>query len=216
MSNALVDIKEKIKAEMETLRDTVPAPSGRNISTKGKVFTLPDGRSDQGPIKAVILDHRNYYRYYTKPYDPQNPQAPQCFAISKELEGMGPHSDAHEPQAETCAECAMNQWGSAPTGRGKACRNTVRLAIVPPDATVDDEPMILTVSPTGLKSWATLANGLQALGKLPIQVVTEISFDEHAAYPSLVFKPLEAHDRIEDFWQLREKAQTLLDQPPAD
>lgn len=213
MSTALQSIQEKIKAELAEARKTIPPVTGRNISTKGKLFTFPDGKTHPGPIQAVILDHRNVNRYYVKPYDPQNPAPPHCFAISKVIEGMRPHEEAMEPQAETCSECVMNQWGSAPNGRGKACRNTVRLAIVPPDADVNDDPMILTVSPTGLKSWASLVNGLESFGKLPIHVVTEIAFNPDAAYSTLVFKALGPHDRLEEFWQLREKAQSLLDRP---
>ena len=215
MSTALESIQEKIKAELANQPNTVAPPSGRNISTRGKVFTLPDGTSSQGPLQAVILDHRNFNRYYTKPYDPQNPAPPDCFAISKELTTMAPHEDAAEKQAKSCAECPMNQFGSAANGKGKACRNTVRLAVAAADATANSEPMILTVSPTGLKSWHSMVNTLGATGLLPIQVVTEIAFDANAPYPTLTFTAGQAHEDLETFWQLRDKAQALLDQPPA-
>lgn len=214
MSNALVDIREQIKNELEGVKGTVPAPSGRNISTKGKVFTFPDGKTTQGPISAVILDHRNFNRYFQAAYDPQNPKPPECFAISKDISGLGPHEEAKGPVADSCAECPMNKWGSAPTGKGKACRNTVRLAIIEPDADADAEPYILTVSPTALKSWAALVSGLEAVGKLPVQVVTQIAFDPNQAYPTLLFKAADVHDRLEEMWTFREKAQSLLDLPP--
>lgn len=162
-----------------------------------------------------MLDHRNFNRYYTKPYDPQNPAPPDCFAISKNLSTMAPHEDAAEKQSKTCAECPMNQFGSAANGKGKACRNTVRLAVAASDATASSEPMILTVSPTGLKSWHSVVNNLSSAGMLPIQIITEIAFDPNAPYPTLTFTAKQAHDDIETFWQLRDKAQALLDQPAA-
>lgn len=214
-STELTALQKRIQDELAGIRGTVAAPSGRNISTKGKVFSLPDGTSSQGPLNCVILDHRNFNRYFTEAYNPQAPKPPQCFAIAKEIRDLAPHEEAVSPQAETCAECAMNKFGSAPTGKGKACRNTVRLAVAPADAADDAEPMILTVSPTGLKSWNALVNNLAAIGMLVIQVETEISFDPNAAYPTLLFKPRAAHERLETFWALREKAQVLLEQPPA-
>jgi hypothetical protein len=105
-------IQERIKAELAQVRETVAAPSGRNISTKGKVFNLPDGRTHQGPLEAVILDHRNFNRYFTVAYDPKDPKPPACFAIAKRLDELVPHEDATEPQADACSEGPMNQWGS--------------------------------------------------------------------------------------------------------
>lgn len=214
MSTALANIQERIKQELANVKQTVAAPSGRTISVKGKVFTLPNGQSSQGPMQAVVLDWRNLNRYYTAAYNPQNPAPPHCFALHKDINLLAPHEEAAEPQADDCASCAMNKWGSAPAGgKGKACRNTVRLAIAPPDMTAEDEPYLISVSPTGIKSWSALVNGLEAHGMLPIQVVTEISFDPNAAYPSLVFKPMQPHDKLDVFWLLREKAQTMLDLP---
>lgn len=215
MSNAMVNIQEQIKKELEQIRKRVPAPSGRTISTRGKVFALPDGRTSQGPLEAVILDFRNYNRLYKSTYNPQDPKPPECFALGEDIQLLAPHTDSKEPQSDSCKECLHNKWGSAPTGRGKACRNTVRLAIAPPDASADDEPMLISVSPTGLTSWGAHASGLEAMGMLPIQVITQISFDANQSYPTLRFKALGPHDELEKFWALREKAQVMLDQPPA-
>lgn len=217
MSQALVDIQEKLKRELSGINDSVPAPSGRQISTKGKVFTFPDGKTSTGPLTAVILDHRNFNKYYSAAYNPNEPTPPKCFAISKSIDDMAPHPEVEEPQSEKCESCTFNQWGSAPTGKGKACRNTVRLAIAPIDAKPEDDPFILSVSPTGIKQWASLVNALRTAGMVPIQALTQISFDPNEAFPTLLFKaerPLE-DEEVTKMWALREKAQALLDQPPA-
>lgn len=217
MSTTLVNIREQLAKELGGLKDTVPPPSGRQISVKGKIFTFPDSKTTQGPLLAVILDHRNFNKYYTSAYNPQKPVPPQCFALAK-TNALKPHPKAKDPQSESCAECTWNKWHSAPQGNGnKACKNTVRLAIAPPDATADDEPYIIHVSPTGLKSWAALCNGLEARGVHPIQVVTEIAFDANHSYPTLLFKAtkLLEEESLTTFWTLREKAQALLDAPPS-
>lgn len=217
MSTELESLQEKIKGELANLRNTVAPPSSNRITTRDKKFNLPDG-TVLNQLEAVILDHRNFNRYYTKAYDPQNPTPPACFAIAKNLEELSPHNhdDVPEPQADSCSVCPMNEFGSASTGKGKACRNMVRLALAPPDATDDTEPMTLEVPPSAInKHWNKYVNNLSTTGVLPIQVVTAIQFDSSVAYPCPTFAYSEAHDRLELFWQLREKAQTVLDQTPA-
>lgn len=217
-STALVDIKERIKQQMMAAKATVPAPSGRTISTKGKVFTLPDKRTHPGPMNAVILDWRNFNAYYKAAYNQNQIVPPHCFAIGLEIDALAPHESAKEPQClEGCSACPWNKFGSAPNGgRGKACRNMVRLAIAAPDATKDDEPMILRVSPTGITRWAGLISSYDALGRHPMEHVTEIGFDPNESYPSLTFKagPAVDDEQIATYWFLREKARNLLEAAP--
>lgn len=217
MGTEVMSMEERIKAELANVRKTVGAPAGRSISVKGKVFSLPDGTTNQGPLTCVILDHRNFNRYYTKRYDPNNPAPPDCYAIAKSLDELSPHNHEHvsEPQSDSCADCPLNQWGSDPNGgRGKACRNTVRLAVAAADATPQSEPMTLNVSPTGLTSWTSFVNNLETVGKLPVQAIATVSFDENTAFPKLRFEVADFHDSLDTFWQLREKAQALLDAEP--
>lgn len=214
-ANALVDIKAQIQAELAALSGTVPAPSGMTIGLKGKVFTLPNGQSSQGPMQAIILDARNVRTFYKGAYNPNAPEIPTCFAIAKQLEDLKPSPNASKPVHENCAGCPHDQWGSATNGgKGKACKNSIRLAVVPSNFTADTHPMILTVSPTGIKSYSMLVSDLKANGMIPAQVVTEVSFDPHQTYPTLVFKALQAHDRVEEVWKLRERAQAALDREP--
>lgn len=216
-STELQSIQEQIKAELANIHNSVAPPSSNRISTRDKKFTLPDGTSHAGPMYAVVLDHRNFNRYYTKPYDPQNPTPPDCFAIAKDFDSMSPynHEGVKDPQSNDCASCPMNQFGSGPTGKGKACRNMVRLALARPDASANDDPMTLEVPPSALKHWNKHVNHLQTAGMLPVQVITEISFDPQAAFPCPTFGVSEAHDNLDLFWSLREKAQAILDQEPA-
>ena len=213
--NAVVNIQDQIRKELASVRDTVGAPSSNRISTKGKVFNLPNGVVHQGPMQAVILDHRNFNRYDDKPYNAQDPQPPACFAIRKAISEMAPHETAPDPQHADCETCPMNQWGSARVGKGKACANRVRIAIAPPDAGPDDEPMMLELPPKAQAGWSKLVNNLEVRGMVPVQVITEISFDEGQQYPLPVLRVVDTHDNLELFWGLREKAQAMLDQPPA-
>jgi len=90
MSTELESLQDKIKNELANLGNSVAPPSSNRISTRDKKFTLPDGTSHAGPLMAVVLDFRNFNRYFTKPYDPQNPTPPDCFAIAKDFNDLSP------------------------------------------------------------------------------------------------------------------------------
>jgi hypothetical protein len=217
MVTALQSIKDKILADRANIKSRIPAPSGRNISVAGKTFKLPNGQSTPGPLEAVILGFRNFNRYYTAAYNPSQLSPPACYAIGDDLETMAP-DPAMAAKAGTgpnCKGCTMNAWKSAPNGKGKACRNTVRVALMTPDSTLEDEPYIIGVSPTGLKSWGSFISNLEAAELHTVEMVAEIAFDPNQTWPSLTFKPIRTFDNLELAWVLRERAQALLDAEPS-
>lgn len=179
---------ERIKAELLAMARRVSAPSSNKISTKGKLFSLPDGKSSPGPLNVVILDFVAVNSFYEGIYNPQNKAPPACFAVGTDLDAMVPSASAPKPQGMNCNDCIKNSWGSGQGGRGKACKNTRRLIVVPPDFTKDTVPMTLYISPTGLKGWdAYIRRIVVEHTSRPIDVVTTISFDPNQAYPSLQF-----------------------------
>tara|TARA_B100000678_G_scaffold287994_2_gene295604 strand:+ start:12335 stop:13210 length:876 start_codon:yes stop_codon:yes gene_type:complete len=91
---------------------------------------------DQIPCVIVHSIHENVY--YEGKYDPDNKAPPACFAFwdGDEDTEMAPHpkvdeEDIFERQSEDCDSCPLNAWGSAETGKGKACKNQRRLAVIP-------------------------------------------------------------------------------------
>lgn len=214
MSKAMLDLQAEIKAELEAASKTIDPPSNYKISTKGKQFTLPDGTTSRGPMSAVILDYRTVHNYYKGNYDPKKPEAPSCFAISKVVEGMRPSPNATDPQSEECKTCTFNQWKSAPTGNGKACKNIRRLALVAPNATADSRPMVIDVSPTALKNFDAFVVKLSKMGMIPAQVVAEINFAD-TDFPQLTFAVGEPHGKDDLMWKLREDSQDLLNKEPS-
>ena len=219
-SKALKSIQDELRKELSTLKDRVDPPSGFMISTKGKVFTLPDGSSDKGPMTCVILDWVSANTYFENQYNPQNIQPPVCFAIGREVSTLAPSDNSPKKQHATCKGCPQNEWGSDPRGgKGKACKNTRKLLIVPIDADEKTQPWVIVVSPTGLKHFDKYVSTLSDLGKHPIEVITDISFEESEAFPSLRFavntdKNGGLHDNLEMMWALKEKGQSILTQEP--
>jgi hypothetical protein len=83
---------------------------------------------------VVILDWIYENTYYEGEFDSENPSPPTCFAFGRDGTTMVPHEnvvEAGQAQHETCKGCPHDEWGSAERGRGKACRNLRRLAIIP-------------------------------------------------------------------------------------
>lgn len=189
-SSGAVSVQDAMKAQLAKLADkTMPATGVSIRITQDKQFALPDGTKTRDPLTLVIVDFQSMNRYYPNGFDKDNITPPACAAIGEIPINLVPFDESPERQADTCKECPQNQWGSDPKGgKGKACKNSRVLAVLPPDAT-DDTPMwTLTVSPTGIKSFDGYVNGLQSkLQSAPFMVTTQVSFDDNVDYPSLKF-----------------------------
>ena len=219
MSTALATIKERIRAELETAKKSFEVPSRPKISLQNRKFTLPNGVASAQPIKVVIIDWRNTRTLYTGPFNPNNPQAPKCFAIAKALNDLVPGEQCADPQAASCHECPNDQWGSDPAGgKGKACKNSVRLAVVPASALDGENAQLyaLDIPRTSIRNWESLVSRLSDAGHLPIEFTVEVAFSADAAYPTLIFNESAPHDRLEQLWPLYEQAQHFLKVHPAE
>lgn len=211
----VLNVQEQIRKELAGLKEKVEPPSGFMISTKGKVFTLPDGSSSAGPMDCVILDWVTANTYFKGLYNPKDVKPPDCFAIADEPANAVPSDRSPDKQHDTCKGCPKNEFGSDPQGgAGKACKNTRRLLIVPVSADEDTQGWVISVSPTGLKHFDKYVNTLADQEVHPLQVVTEISFEESEAFPSLRFKTVQPHDKLETMFTLRERGQEILHQEP--
>lgn len=110
---------------------------GQFFSLKSGVLSWQDSPVAGNQMAVVILDSVLENVFYEGKYDPDVPQGPMCFAFGRDEKDLAPHTvvvEAGNSQAGAsglCEGCEMNEWGSADVGKGKACRNTRRLALVP-------------------------------------------------------------------------------------
>lgn len=208
-------IAQAMAAEVENIASKIGSPTGNRIRvTQAKTFRLPTGE-ETPVITGVILDFLSANYYYTGAYDPNDIQPPECFAINERVADLAPHEKAPNRQAEACAVCPQNQYGTS--GRGKACSNTRLLALLPPDATADSPIMVLRVSPTAQRSFdAYVASVARSLKVPPVGVVTEFSFDPTPTYASLRFNVGAGltKEQFELFVSRREEAKRILLTPP--
>ena len=151
-----------------------------------------DGEEVPAPSVDVVLikaNKANSKVFYLKGYDEKaENQKPDCFSN----DGMRPDAGAENPQAKNCAVCKHNQWGSKigdnGTSKGKACSDSVRVAVSP--AGQINDPMLLRVPPASIKALGEYGMMLKKRGVAYNMVVTRMSFDMDAATPKLVFKPI--------------------------
>lgn len=106
---------------------------GQFFSLRGGQLTWQDNPIQGNSMAVIILDTVMENIYYEGRFDPEVISPPTCFAFGRSEDEMQPHESVVElDQAvnEQCSGCPMNEWGSANIGKGKACRNTRRLALL--------------------------------------------------------------------------------------
>ena len=162
------------------------AVTGDYISCKGNKFKL--GSQVLGTELDCVVVAWNFERaYYDTDYDKDNISSPACAALGYDEDEMQPHEKAAKPQCDTCADCWANEWESADKGKGKACGDRRRLALVVAGDNDKMELKILSIAPTTLPSWRDFLSELDTLNIHPMQAAVNISFDEDSEYPQ---KPL--------------------------
>jgi hypothetical protein len=121
----------------------IAAGAQRSGGGGGKFFSLQAGvlSYDGNPMPGnqmmvVILADTMENSWYDGPYDPSTPASPKCFAFGHEEADMEPHvavdnDEYFDRQHPQCNGCPRNEWGSAPTGKGKDCKNVMRIAMIP-------------------------------------------------------------------------------------
>lgn len=111
---------------------------GKFFSMRAGTLKFDDATLPGNQIACVILHGVYENVYYADKFDAENKTPPTCFAFWDDgyEDEMQPHEDVDkedcfERQSEVCKDCPMNEWGSADRGKGKACSNRRRLALIP-------------------------------------------------------------------------------------
>lgn len=189
---------ERWKAAASEFRAAEPEQSVGYFSTRGGIFRVGDDELGT-EICVVIVDAIRENTFYEGRYNPEEQNAPKCYAFGRTDEEMVPHEtmqkapDYFEPQAEACATCDWNKWGSAAQGAGKACQNRRRLAMLPagvfgqddngrtleiydtPEHYASADQVTLKLPVTSVKNWTKYVNKLaDSIGRPPYGVITRV------------------------------------------
>jgi len=145
-----------------------PVGLNKSISIRGGILSIDDTPVPDNELDVVVLCAVHENQMFDGPFNPNSPQVPMCYSFgdpdAEDPEAtMVPHEKAKQPQDEGngCAGCWANEMGSADVGRGKACKNVRRLAVVTSDA-LDSaadlevaEVRTLKVPVMSVKGWAS-------------------------------------------------------------
>lgn len=197
-SREIANWDEALAARAKAQSKVAKAASGGGnfISFKGGHMAYKGAAVADDALDVIVLDSVIENAFYEGDYDEGNPQSPLCYAFGRDPEEIAPHPDVVEAgtaQADRCADCEHNQWGSAAKGRGKACKNTFRLGmIVADEATsakaIKEAEVVYAKTPvTSGKNWGNYVRQCDAVNKPPLAFVTEMSVQPAAKQFAVVF-----------------------------
>ncbi len=245
-SKALVKYKERLakKAEIYAGEEKV---GGNFITTQGGILKFNDEELPGNEMLVVVLDSIHENTYYPDAFDADAILPPRCFAFGRAEKEMQPHANVpdddedsfFEAQCEWCDECPHAEWGSADTGRGKACTNRRRLAVIPAgrfeqtgkkktdtEMEVFDDPAhykeadiaFLKLPVTSTKAWAKYVNQLNKEHQVPpFAVLTHVYVEPHTKNQFEFFfemiEVIENEDILAILFMRNEEAMEAIEQP---
>jgi hypothetical protein len=170
------------------------------ISIKGGVFSFK-GENLGKELDCVILAGANMNEYYAGAYDPNvKGTIPGCYALSETGKDMSPHAAATDKQNQTCDDCWAAKIGTASVGKGRACKQKVRIALMHGDDVTSAEAVTealiaqVNVSAMSVGNYGAYVKVLagDVNGKRPTySVLTRITLEPHPTYQIVLkFSPL--------------------------
>lgn len=178
-------------------------PAVGRLAFRGGVMTYQGQPVPGNKLNCIIVGSAKEHALYenvlqNRPFDPNKPENPTCYALSLTGEDMVPHAQAKQKMAPNCADCKYNAWGSHPGGgKGKACKESRRLIILPqsavfimkdgqatlaPEGSIKKaEAAVASIPSTSLKNWANYtAQCATEFRRPPWAMLTEIAIYPHA------------------------------------
>lgn len=234
-SKSIATWDEELARHAQEIADneTVSGSGLKTFSTKSGVLSLDDAPMPGNQMAVIILASAYENVYYEGDYDANNPQPPVCFAQALKEVDLAPHDTVVErgqAQHEACEGCPMNEWGTAERGRGKACKNSRRLVVIPagsydkrgeltlitdPDHYAGAEAAFLKPPVTSVRGYASYVKQLAiALRKPPFAVITRVALVPDAKNQfAMVFEaiqPIEDASAFETLLARHADAQELV------
>lgn len=152
---------------------------GQFMSTRGGILQFQGTPVPGNKMLAVVLASCLENAFYEGEFDADNPTPPSCYAFGNVDSEMVPHDAVKKPVSDSCSDCPNNKFGSAEKGRGKACKNGVRIALMHADDLkkgIDNAPVaFLKIPPTSLPGWKAYQDQLELADKPSYFGTTEVS-----------------------------------------
>jgi len=214
------DLNKQMLADASDASARTAIQGGNTIGIRNSKFTYKNELIGK-TLEVVVVDYVHTNAWYDDIFDPESPAPPACMAISTDGVDMVPLASSPIKQNDTCDGCDQNAWGSADRGRGKACGEQYRLAVLQPQPGEDYstcDMAILTFPPTSRKNWTKYVKDIKdKLQRPPYGVLTEFSFDGVDDWPVLVptyAKKIGTQKDLSEIVARRAEALELLTTPP--
>lgn len=222
----LINYDEEL-ARLAKRAGEIERPSGLTIGTRAGVLTYNGNPCPDNKLDVIVVASVHANMLYEGKFDPNNLTSPVCFAYSEDGgPDMAPHPASLKPQCSNCKDCWANQWKSDPDGgRGKACKNTRSLAVIPASTRPEDvataEIAVLKPPVTSVNNWMMYVQKCGALyNSPPLALITRIgsvpdqksqyklTFTDHGVVDRAMIGPL-----LERMPQALEICQKVYDPP---
>lgn len=191
------ELQEELEQESaDNLEGVQPRlPKVQMPTGNSRVFTLEqfgDEEEQLPKFEAVILYQSAAKAYWATPFGGESASVvPDCASH----DGVKPSAQYNDLQADNCAECPHNRFGTGIDAdgnktRGKACRDVKRVVLLKTDDT--DVPYLLTLPPTSLRSFDDYMVHLRKEKRPYWSVVTDLSLvtetnNSGIKYPKAIF-----------------------------
>jgi hypothetical protein len=167
MSNELINWEEKMREQAVAVARQ-ERPSTNKISFKSGVMTYMDNIIKDNTLECVILAATEEHVWYETKWKANEYSPPSCFAIGIPGDELFPHEVVPDAPATSCRECPNWQWGSDPEGgRGKACKERRRIAVIPNDDFSTSEMALMSLPTMSIKNWSNHVNEVAAILQRP-------------------------------------------------
>ncbi len=170
------------------------------LKYRGKVWSIQyqgnslnlmrdDGDGPRGSVEVVILKANAQLSktWYENGWDENSNAPPDCASAN----GIVPDQGVPKKQSNVCATCPRNAWGSAANGgKGKACGDHRRMAIVPLTDLRNESfggALLLRCPAASLQDLAAFNQRYHQMGYPYFSMGIKISFDPAESFPKFKF-----------------------------
>ncbi len=171
----VMDWEDQMRQEARDIAK-IERPSVNKISFQSGVMSFMDTALENNQLDCIIIASVWENVYYTEKWKADVVRPPACFALGISEKGEEPVMVAHDVVKDSpgpiCATCEMFKWNSDPEGgRGKACKERRRLAVIPSPENSDEvknsDMAVMSIPVLSVKKWANYVNKLEATFQRP-------------------------------------------------
>lgn len=151
-------------------------PSINKIKFTSGIMSYMDTALKDNTLDCIIVACVWENVWYPDKWKANEVKPPGCFALGIPEGGEEPVMIAHDvvinSPGPVCKDCPKFEWASDPEGgRGKACKERRRLAVIPAPANLEDitssDMAVMSIPVLSVKNWANYVNKLSAASQRP-------------------------------------------------